>query len=74
MSLLVCCVWATGVSMHVMACLQLMGEAVEFDVKLAGGVNMDGAVANDVSILERTTSWSCRKLINNSLDDNCCGE
>ena len=48
---------ATGVSMHVMASLQLMGEAggmqVE-DAKLAGIFNMGGAaVANYVSILER---------------------
>lgn len=51
-------VGATGVSMHVMACLQLMGEAGEMqipDAKLAGVFNMGGAaVANYVSILERT--------------------
>ena len=50
-------VGATGVSMHVMACLQLMGEAGEMQVPgagLAGVFNMGGAaVANYVSILER---------------------
>ncbi|WP_108663043.1 acetyl-CoA acetyltransferase [Acuticoccus kandeliae] len=50
-------VGATGVSMHVMACLQLMGEAGDMqvpDAKLAGVFNMGGAaVANYVSILER---------------------
>ncbi len=50
-------VGATGVSMHVMACLQLMGEAGEMQVpgaELAGIFNMGGAaVANYVSILER---------------------
>ncbi|MBV9395498.1 MAG: acetyl-CoA acetyltransferase [Methylobacteriaceae bacterium] len=49
---------ATGVSMHVMACLQLMDEAQEMQVegaKLGGVFNMGGAaVANYVSILERT--------------------
>lgn len=48
---------ATGVSMHVMAALQLMGEAGGMqvkDAKLAGIFNMGGAaVANYVSILER---------------------
>jgi acetyl-CoA C-acetyltransferase len=48
---------ATGVSMHVMACLQLMGEAGDMQIdgaKLAGVFNMGGAaVANYVSILER---------------------
>ncbi len=48
---------ATGVSMHVMACLQLMGEAGGMQIpgaKLAGVFNMGGAaVANYVSILER---------------------
>jgi acetyl-CoA C-acetyltransferase len=48
---------ATGVSMHVMACLQLMNEAGDMQVKdanLAGVFNMGGAaVANYVSILER---------------------
>ncbi|MEH3148238.1 MAG: acetyl-CoA acetyltransferase [Methylobacterium frigidaeris] len=48
---------ATGVSMHVMACLQLMNEAGGMqipDAKLAGVFNMGGAaVANFVSILER---------------------
>lgn len=48
---------ATGVSMHVMASLQLMGEAGGMQVKdpeLAGIFNMGGAaVANYVSILER---------------------
>jgi acetyl-CoA C-acetyltransferase len=50
-------VGATGVSMHVMACLQLMNEAEDMqieDAKLAGVFNMGGtAVANYVSILER---------------------
>ena len=50
-------VGATGVSMHVMACLQLMGEAGDMQIegaKLAGVFNMGGAaVANYVSILER---------------------
>jgi acetyl-CoA C-acetyltransferase len=49
---------ATGVSMHVMACLQLMSEAQEMQIegaKLGGVFNMGGAaVANYVSILERT--------------------
>jgi acetyl-CoA C-acetyltransferase len=48
---------ATGVSMHVMASLQLMGEAGGMQVKdpkLAGVFNMGGAaVANYVSILDR---------------------
>ncbi len=48
---------ATGVSQHVMASMQLMGEAGEMQVKdtgLAGVFNMGGAaVANYVSILER---------------------
>ncbi len=48
---------ATGVSMHVMASLQLVGEAGGMQVKdatLAGIFNMGGAaVANYVSILER---------------------
>jgi acetyl-CoA C-acetyltransferase len=48
---------ATGVSMHVMAALQLMNEAEGMqvpDAKLAGVFNMGGAaVANYVSILER---------------------
>ena len=48
---------ATGVSMHVMAALQLMGEAGEMqvpDAATAGVFNMGGAaVANYVSILER---------------------
>ncbi|YBV95423.1 acetyl-CoA acetyltransferase [Phyllobacteriaceae bacterium JZ32] len=48
---------ATGVSMHVMAAMQLMGEAGDMQVKdaaLAGIFNMGGAaVANYVSILER---------------------
>jgi len=48
---------ATGVSMHVMAALQLLGEAGDMQVenaKLAGIFNMGGAaVANHVSILER---------------------
>lgn len=50
-------VGATGVSMHVMACLQLMNEAGNMqvsDTSLAGVFNMGGAaVANYVSILER---------------------
>jgi acetyl-CoA C-acetyltransferase len=48
---------ATGVSMHVMACLQLMNEAADMQIdgaKLGGVFNMGGAaVANYVSILER---------------------
>ena len=48
---------ATGVSMHVMAAMQLMGEAGEMQVPgaaLAGVFNMGGAaVANYCSILER---------------------
>ncbi|KAB1069882.1 acetyl-CoA acetyltransferase [Methylobacterium planeticum] len=48
---------ATGVSQHVMACLQLMNEADAMQVKgaaLAGVFNMGGAaVSNYVSILER---------------------
>jgi acetyl-CoA C-acetyltransferase len=48
---------ATGVSMHVMAAMQLMGEANDMQVaqaQLAGVFNMGGAaVANYVSILER---------------------
>ena len=48
---------ATGVSMHVMAAMQLMGEAGDMQVpeaKMAGVFNMGGAaVANYVSILER---------------------
>jgi acetyl-CoA C-acetyltransferase len=50
-------VGATGVSMHVMACLQLVGEAAGMQIpgaQLAGVFNMGGAaVANYVSILER---------------------
>lgn len=50
-------VGATGVSMHVMACLQLMGEAGDMqipDADLVGVFNMGGAaVANYVSIMER---------------------
>lgn len=50
-------VGATGVSMHVMACLQLMGDAGDMQIpgaRLAGVFNMGGAaVANYVSILER---------------------
>ncbi|MNY14734.1 acetyl-CoA acetyltransferase [compost metagenome] len=49
---------ATGVSMHVMAAMQLMGEAGDMQIpgaKLAGIFNMGGAaVTNYVSILERT--------------------
>ncbi|TKT75077.1 acetyl-CoA acetyltransferase [Aquamicrobium sp. LC103] len=48
---------ATGVSMHVMAAMQLAGEAGDMQVKdanLAGVFNMGGAVvANYVSLLER---------------------
>ncbi|MCP8937897.1 acetyl-CoA acetyltransferase [Alsobacter sp. SYSU M60028] len=48
---------ATGVSQHVMAAMQLMGEAGEMQregARLAGVFNMGGAaVANYVSILER---------------------
>lgn len=48
---------ATGVSMHVLAAMQLMDEADEMqipDAELAGIFNMGGAaVANYVSILER---------------------
>ena len=48
---------ATGVSMHIMACMQLMTEAGDMQIegaKLAGVFNMGGAaVANYVSILER---------------------
>jgi acetyl-CoA C-acetyltransferase len=48
---------ATGVSQHIMACLQLTGEAEGMqiaDAKLAGVFNMGGAaVTNFVSILER---------------------
>ena len=49
---------ATGVSQHVMAAMQLMGEAGAMqvpDARIAGIFNMGGAaVANYVSILERT--------------------
>ena len=48
---------ATGVSMHLLACLQLMHEAGGMqipDARLAGVFNMGGAaVANYVSLLER---------------------
>ncbi|MEZ5650153.1 MAG: acetyl-CoA acetyltransferase [Burkholderiaceae bacterium] len=48
---------ATGVSMHVLASMQLMNEAGDMqipDAKLAGVFNMGGAsVANFVSIMER---------------------
>lgn len=48
---------ATGVSMHVMAAMQLMGNAGEMQIpgaEIAGVFNMGGAaVANYVSILER---------------------
>lgn len=48
---------ATGVSMHIMAAMQLVGEAGDMqlpDARLAGVFNMGGtAVANYVSILER---------------------
>ncbi|MDN3523148.1 acetyl-CoA acetyltransferase [Halomonas ramblicola] len=50
---------ATGVSMHVMAAMQLMGEAGDMQIpeaRLAGVFNMGGAaVTNYVSILERVT-------------------
>ena len=50
-------VGATGVSQHVIACMQLVGEAKDMQIKNAslGGIfNMGGsAVANYVSILER---------------------
>ena len=49
---------ATGISMHVMAAMQLCGEAGGMqirDAKLAGVFNMGGAaVTNYCSILERT--------------------
>jgi len=49
---------ATGVSMHVMAAMQVSGKAGEMQIpgaQLAGVFNMGGvAVANFVSILERT--------------------
>jgi len=48
---------ATGVSMHILAAMQLMGEAGDMQIpgaKLAGVFNMGGAaVANYVSVLER---------------------
>ncbi len=51
-------VGATGVSQHVMACMQLMGDAGDMQIKgaeTAGVFNMGGAgVANYVSILERS--------------------
>ena len=50
-------VGATGVSMHALACMQLMGEAGDMQIPgaaLAGVFNMGGtAVANYVSIMER---------------------
>ena len=50
-------VGATGVSQHVMACMQLVGEAKDMQIKdasLGGIFNMGGsAVANYLSILER---------------------
>ena len=50
-------VGATGVSQHVMACMQLVGEAKDMQIKdasLGSIFNMGGsAVANYVSILER---------------------
>ena len=49
---------ATGVSMHVVSAMQLMGEAGDIQVrdpKLGAVFNMGGsAVANYVSVLERT--------------------
>ncbi len=48
---------ATGVSMHVMACMQLMHEAGDMQIpgaEIAGVFNMGGvAVANYVSLMER---------------------
>jgi len=48
---------ATGVSMHVLAAMQLVGEAGEMQLpqpRLGGVFNMGGsAVANYVSVLER---------------------
>ncbi len=48
---------ATGVSMHVLCAMQLLGEAGDMQIKdasVAGIFNMGGAaVANYVSILER---------------------
>ena len=48
---------ATGVSMHIMAAMQLAGEAGDMQLpgaELAGVFNMGGAaVANYVSLLER---------------------
>lgn len=48
---------ATGVSQHVMACLQLMGEAEDMQIKgakMVGVFNMGGAATtNYVSIMER---------------------
>ncbi|SNR69594.1 acetyl-CoA acetyltransferase [Puniceibacterium sediminis] len=50
---------ATGVSMHIMAAMQLMGEAGDMQIsgaRLAGVFNMGGAaVANYASILERVS-------------------
>jgi len=50
---------ATGVSMHVLACMQLMGEAGDMqvpDANLAAVFNMGGAaVTNYCSILERSS-------------------
>lgn len=50
---------ATGVSMHVMAAMQLLGEAGDMQVRdagLAGVFNMGGAaVANYASVLERVS-------------------
>ena len=50
-------VGATGVSQHIMACMQLVNEAKDMQItnaNLAGVFNMGGsAVANYVSILER---------------------
>jgi len=55
---------ATGVSMHIMACLQLVGDAGGMQIpgaKLAGVFNMGGAaVANYVSILEVAKSAGTR--------------
>src|SRR5690606_34584904 len=55
---------ATGVSMHVLSAMQLMGEAGAIQVEgasLGGIFNMGGAaVANYVSILERVAEFSTR--------------
>ena len=64
-------VGATGVSMHVMAAMQLCGEAGDMQLPNAGkaGVfNMGGAaVANYVSILERVTLAGSRAAAETTL-------